>query len=740
MLKLNQKMTAILLLHAFLLQGCAQGPFRLQYLWHDDPQLSYYVDKASAIEYPTQLEHIEPRDPKMFEAPRGLASLDELDPREISLNECIRLALSQSSIIRDDQSFGSPSNPIFSRPAQVASTLDHAIQNTGFLFGNRGYEAALTDFDALFTTSATWGRDEVPQNAGSFGIPSGGSQVNETFGSQTRLEKPLANGGTVSLQNDLNYDGNNRPSGGFQQPLFASSFTSLLQAEYRQPLWAGAGTEFTRIAGPANQSLRGVSGVSQGVLISRINSDISLTQFEQSVQGLVRDVENLYWDLSLFLRLYESEKDSFEDLRTYYQRIKLRKESSVPRLAAEARLYEADARLQGSLADVIQRERRLRRLCHMDMSDGTFLYPSDQPTEARFQPSWEPSLQEAFSHRVELRRQKWEIKSLELQLKAARSLTRPRLDLVSQYRVNALGDHLLGNQDSQLDTVVGNLAGNQNTGWSIGFQMTAPLGFRLARIQERNYELRLRKARVVLGEQERDISYEIADAVGEMERWYALADRSVPRMEVQHAHTNATLSLISGQRGDIPAGLFENLLNAKIQERDAEQAYLQSIIEYNKAIANFRFRKGTILVDNEIYLAEGNWHPGAANIAMQRAEGRTYAKDSHKLRTVPMEFVGGFAPGSYESLGMENRPSTPGQDFGQPVNKSDLESPSMPRMLEPIPVPPVMEAPVPVPPPTDVVPADDNITKSRTSLQNVIRTSGLAPAATNSDDTGRVRL
>ena len=48
--KPHYQMTAIMLLAALLLQGCAAGPFRLQYLWHDDPELSYYVDKATAIE------------------------------------------------------------------------------------------------------------------------------------------------------------------------------------------------------------------------------------------------------------------------------------------------------------------------------------------------------------------------------------------------------------------------------------------------------------------------------------------------------------------------------------------------------------------------------------------------------------------------------------------------------------------------------------------------------------------
>ncbi len=123
-----------------------------------------------------------------------------------------------------------------------------------------------------------------------------------------RLEKSLANSGTVAIQHEWNYSQNNL------QRLFPSAYTGSIQAEYRQPLLAGAGTEFTRIAGPLAQGVRGVSGVSQGVLISRINSDISLVDFEQSVTTLVRDVEAKYWDLYLALQLYQSEIKTFEDI------------------------------------------------------------------------------------------------------------------------------------------------------------------------------------------------------------------------------------------------------------------------------------------------------------------------------------------------------------------------------------------------------------------------------------------
>ena len=79
----------------------------------------------------------------------------------------------------------------------------------------------------------------------------------------------------------------------------------------RHPLLAGAGTEYTRIAGPRLGRFGGATsivGVNQGVMISRINNDISLSDFEAAIRNLVKDIEDLYWDLHLAYRVYHTQK------------------------------------------------------------------------------------------------------------------------------------------------------------------------------------------------------------------------------------------------------------------------------------------------------------------------------------------------------------------------------------------------------------------------------------------------
>ena len=677
---LTQRTIALMLAVTLLLSGCAAPNAHLQYLVGDDQTLSHYRDFATAIQYPID-ENPTPPDADLFKEPRSIRSLEEVKHRQITLDECVRMALSNAAIVREDASFGSPANALMSNPDRVASVFDSAIQETGILFGNRGPEAALSDFDTLLTNNLQFGRSEDPQNSPGVGITAGETLVDRTSQWSTRLEKPLANSGTVSVQHDWNYSNNNI---GAPPQLFDSAYTGFVRGEYRQPLLQGAGTEFTRIAGPVNQNLRGVSGVSQGVAISRINSDISLIDFEQSVATMVRDVERVYWDLYLALRLYDSEIETFKDLVRFSDRLGGRKSSGDVHAQAVARLYEADARIKGSLADVLGAETRLRRLLGLPLNDGDFLTPADHPAEALLKVNWESTVNDALAHRPELRRQKWNIRSLELQLRAAKNLSRPRLDFVSQYQVNGFGDNLFGEEDDDGVTDVGyrsayeSLTQGLNTTWNLGLSFSMPLGLRLARTQVRNYEIRISKARAALAEQEKEVVFELADAKLNMDRWYELADSSTRRITVAEAHMNAALANADTRLLGSDAVLLGRALDAKISFRDAEQAYLQSIVEYNKAIVDLTFRKGTLLPDNKIRLAEGEWNPEAYEDARIRARQMTHSFENTHLRTLPMEYVGGPADPGWEATGNPQRPYL----YGNGTIPADAAPESVPQVPE----------------------------------------------------------
>ena len=134
---------------------------------------------------------------------------------------------------------------------------------------------------------------------------------------------------------------------------------------------------------------------------------------------------------------------------------------------------------------------------------------------AHFVGNWDTSLATAFSLREELRKQRWIIRNVELQLRAAKNLAAPQLNFVSSYQINGFGKRLFG--DNGPPGSPGALLQNYNrtlfaadqTQWQLGLQFSLPIGLRNAHATVRNTELRLMKAHAVLDAQV-SLSYHIA--------------------------------------------------------------------------------------------------------------------------------------------------------------------------------------------------------------------------------------
>ena len=627
-----------LLLAVSLLAGCHYGDKPLAYFGRT--YFEHYKEAATEIDYPTV--HSSSQDAALAtDEPRRVGGRRKDEIWDMTLAEALHQAMSHSQLLRTNLQFLNPLNSLLTNPEIVPSVFDPAIQETEVTFGRRGVEAALSDFDAQFTTSMLWTRDEqVQNNLFSGGLTPGDTLVEEGADFNARLQKQMATGGLFSVSQNINYSANNVPG-----RLFRSAYTGSLRADYRHPLLAGSGTDFNRIAGPLAGGIDGFS-VDQGVLIARINNDISIADFEAGVRNLLKDVEDLYWDLSLAYRAFDAERVARNSaLRTWREVESKRAVGTVGGSAADEaqaldQYYESEARAQNALADVYETESRLRRLIGLPVNDGRVIRPVDEPVSAEFLPDWHICLAEALTRRVELRRQKWQIKSLELQLRAATGLTRPRLDFISGYHVNGFGDHLFGQSDDDGTTAQGfssfaeTLSQGDQTGWELGFEFSVPIGLREAHSRVRNIELRLAKARAALAAQELDVSHELSVAFQGLGRWYETAATNFDRRRAAELRVRAAEAEYEAGRSTL-----DLLLRAQLSLSQAEINYYRSLSEYNKAIADVHYRKGTLLERNNVFLAEDRWHPRAYADAVRRAWARSFAFPNREVHSEPYEFV-----------------------------------------------------------------------------------------------------
>jgi outer membrane protein TolC len=540
-------------------------------------------------------------------------------------------------------------------------------------------EGALAAFDTTFSTSMIWGRDERVQNNMFMGAPTSGDTLTaETGNFEASLRKDFAYGGQIRLNHTVNYLGTNG-----QNQLFPSNYSGLVQAIYRQPLWAGAGTEYTSIAGPVTQSFGGLSGVTQGVVIARINSDISIADFEANIRNLVKDVQDTYWDLYLGYRNFDAivtaRNASLGEWRRIYLDLEVGEgvagSTQVNESQARDQYFRAEATVETARSTIYTTETRLRRLLGLPVNDGRVIRPADEPLMAEFVPDWQLSLTEALMNRVELRRQKWTIKSLDLQLVAARSLTRPRLDFVGGYQVNGFGDRLLGYDDDDgivpptqgLDNYYEALTQGNQTGWTLGFEFNMPIGFRAAHSQVRNIELQLAKAQQVLYAQELEIAQELAVAFQELARSYTSAQ----------ANYNRRLAAIDNVRQyteleKVGSGLTDQILRAQERRAQAESDFYTNLIDYNKALTNFQFRKGTLLEDTNVTLLEDGWNPDAYVDAFRRAQARSAAIEAPFKYPAPEHFVSGTPVGEVY-FAKPVSPTIPADVSDEPPAEDDVQ-------------------------------------------------------------------
>ncbi|MGB8854015.1 MAG: TolC family protein [Pirellulales bacterium] len=647
--------------------GCAP---RQPFYFFEDGDLSHYVGAIQKLEYPDATQ--EPLD----EAAGAVEPLTLSNPNfdniwEVSLEEAIRTALENGKVLRNlggrFASFGGPrpqtgepAVSLLTAPTQTPTVYDPAIVETDPF---RGVESALALFDAQLASSLTWERLNRPQNFNATGgtiFPQQllGDQGNWTSG----ITKRTATGATWGFNNSTIYDNNNSPIR--EVP---STWTTNYDFTFNQPLLQGAGTTYNRIAGPDFfDNLYGRPNF-RGVLLARINADISLAEFEAGVRNLISDTEQSYWELYFAYRNLETRKagrdSSLEAWRKVHALYVEQSRGGEADKEAQAReqYFFFRGEVENALTDVYRSENRLRFMMGISASDGRLIRPSDEPTTARISFDWQQSLVEALSRSAELRRQKWVIKQRELELTAAKNLLLPRLDMVGRWRFLGMGQDLINqnynpyNADNA-DPLAGTDAystmfSGKFQEWQAGAQFLMPLGFRRELATVRHHQLQLSRERARLQDEELEASHALVEAVRNVDTNFALAQTNFNRRVAAERQVEAVQAAY-----DAGTVTLDQLLDAQRRRAEAESGYYRALVDYNRSISQLHYRKGSLLEYNGVFLAEGPW-PGKAYFdAHRRARQRDASLYLDYGHSRPGVFSRGAISQNFEAIGADARP------------------------------------------------------------------------------------
>lgn len=552
--------------------------------------------------------------------------------RDLTLEEAIQITLANSDVLRD------LGGSVLRDPETAHTINDPAIVSSE---PRLGVEGALSEFDATLAADFFFQKNDRPLNNQfqALGIPPGPNGTPAIFQQDVgtynlQIGKRSALGTQMALRNVMEYNFNNAPAN--NNPNLP--WGAYVEGELRQPLLQGAGANFNRIAGP-----RSVAGLYAGVVLARLNEDISLAEFESGVRDLVSNTESSYWELYFAYRDLDAKTaarnralKTWQEVHAYYltgrrggdadQEAQAREQYF--RLDAEVQIALAGRPIEKSNTNLFQgtggvytHERRLRRAMGILANDGELLRPVSEPPQARVEFAWNEAVSEALTRRVELRRQGWRIRKRELELTAARNFMLPRFDAVARQRFRGLGHDLLDPErsDYAFESAYQNLTGGDFQEWDLGVEFSMPLGFRQAHTAVRNATLRLARERMILAEQQHEILTDLSNAVAETRRAFVVAQTYYNRRHAAYQQLQALEAIYYDADEAEKPRLLDLLLDAQQRLADSDSRYYRSLSEYAFAIKNVHFEKGSLLEANQVYLAEGPWPSKAYYDASRRA-------------------------------------------------------------------------------------------------------------------------
>jgi len=641
-----RSITAWLLLLLTLVPGCQ--PIQPFFFNSDgnilgEGDLSHYMDVATDIEFPNvhepSLEEVQ-----AARAPLTLANSENFEMWDVSLEEVTRITLSNSQVVRQlggritdggSNIAGATPETLQQNAAGAVTTYDPALVETGSGTGTgsqlsgTGVEAALAEFDAQLDSSVTVQNNDRPQNFATIGAISTifATEFQQDASNFTAgITKIAADGTTFDVRNNTLFDSNN--NGSRATP---SDWVTNVELGVSHPLLQGRGTQLNRIAGPqsAQQTAAGVVNQIDGVLISRIRHDITLTDFEAGVRNLMRDVEDAYWELFFAYQDLEARKIGRDSALETWRKVKALQRvggqggEANQEAQSRSQYFLFRSQVETALTNLYRVENNLRYMMGLTHSDGRLIRPSDDPTTAAVHFDWNMIHCESLTRRTEIRKQKWQVKRRELELIATKNNLLPRLDLGGRYRFLGAGDDLIRSDRLGVPPFGpgSNAFESLTTGdfqeWEVNLQFSMPIGFRRAMSGVRHHQLLLARERAVLQDLELEVSHQLGNSIRDVDLNFALTQSNFNRRVAAVDEVEAVEAVYTSGRVTL-----DLVLDAQRRRAEAESAYYRSLVDYNRAIMRVHYRKGSLLEYNGVYLAEGPW-PGKANFdALSRARKR----------------------------------------------------------------------------------------------------------------------
>ncbi|MBI2477633.1 MAG: TolC family protein [Planctomycetia bacterium] len=318
----------------------------------------------------------------------------------------------------------------------------------------------------------------------------------------------------------------------------------------------------------------GIDGKKE-VVLSRVNKEVNLAEFEAAVRNHVSDTEEAYWQLWAAQGNLDTAKKSRDATQKLWNEIfeRVRGGMVPPQAEVQARdqYFFFREQLEAALKELYSRERKLRSLIGVATSDGRLMRAADQPTTDKYIIDWDDAKKTALANSVELCQQRSVVKQAELELAAAKNSLQPQLD-----RSRATEWYKRG---------VG------------GIDFLSPDGSRRASVGVRNAELNVTREKARLEDMELNAMHLLAKAARDVDFFYQSAKTTFNRSLAAEAEVESTTLLYRSGKSTL-----DLVLDAQRRLAQTKNDHTSARAHYSTAIKDVRYRTGSLLVAHNLLI------------------------------------------------------------------------------------------------------------------------------------------
>ncbi|MCA9089325.1 MAG: TolC family protein [Planctomycetaceae bacterium] len=332
------------------------------------------------------------------------------------------------------------------------------------------------------------------------------------------------------------------------------------------------------------------------IRVAQLQSEMTRWEVEEATIRQVRSTEEAYWRLFAAVASWRAVLSVIPIAEESVRIEELRFQAERSTYADVARVKVQRERLRQQLASaqlrVWQRENQMRQLIGLPAEDSRALQLTDVPIQQAQPFDLQQAVEVAIIRRPDLKQRRLDVEQLKWRQTVAVNDKLPQLDARYLYRVNGLGN--------RLDDALGQAFDLDYTDWTVGLEFSVPLGNQKAKSRLRAAELELAREQALLREYERQVGYQVALLLSELQtRWELYSSAKEQTQQTQEWLRLATIRFSNpggrdGGRNSLLAALddFQTALQTHI---DAQTAAADALADYNVVLARLSEVQGTTL-------------------------------------------------------------------------------------------------------------------------------------------------